>query len=167
LTTSQRGPGRPREFNQHSLIFYVHCKLVEAHLTGRLGRTPTDTDVLKWIIERGGHRQFVAGDREQIKKAQNVKRAPKQITSLRFENGLVVAKKNRNLKTLQNLYSGAKRQAKDDPGFRELAQEMLAQYGVGGPPIKDTTEYASGWRPPSQPITWQLIGKDNLQFVCI
>ena len=151
MTTSQRGPGRPRESNQHSLIFYVHCKLVEAHLTGRLGRTPTDTDVLKWIIERGGHRQFVAGDREQIKEAQTTRGAHKRLTSLKYENGAVVAKKAINPKTLHNSYSLAKRQAKGDPVFLELAQEMLAQYGVGESPIKDTTEYASGWRPPLSP----------------
>ncbi len=147
MPASQRRPGRPREFNQHRLHFFVYCKLVEADLTRNLGRTPTNTAVLKWIIENGGYRQFVAGDREQIEQAQKVKRAPKH----HFENGLVAAKKMSTLKTLQNAYSQAKRQAKKEPGFLELAQEILAQWGVGEPPIKDNTEYASGWRPPLSP----------------
>jgi hypothetical protein len=147
MPVSQRRPGRPREFNQHRLHFFVYCKLVEADLTMNFDRTPTDTEVLKRIIERGGHRQFVAGDRQKIGKAKNVKRAPKH----HFENGLVTAKTVNTLKTLQNNYSLANRAAKEEPGFLELAQEMLAQYGVGEPAVKDTTDYAVDWRPPLSP----------------
>lgn len=149
MPLSQRRPGRPpTRSNQRDLHFFVHCKRVEAYLAAKTGRAPTDTQVLKEIIKNGGHRQFVAGDREQIRKTKIVRRSPKHY----LDNDLVSATKIITLKTLQNSYSLAKRRVETDPAFREMAQELLAQFGVGEPPVKDTTEYAVGWRPRLGPL---------------
>lgn len=73
MPLSQRRPGRPTESGQRNLHFFVHCKLVEASLAAKIGRTPTGTEVLKEIIKHGGRRRLVAGDRQQIKKTKTLR----------------------------------------------------------------------------------------------
>lgn len=144
---NKKSPGRPRAFDQHKLHFFVFVARVRAELTASLGKPLSDLAVLNSIIEAGGHRYWVAADRDQLGAAQSnlewMDRNPR-IAKLRIGDFGTRAHERKHLKTLCNFYDRCKQEAIRDPTFIPFANQILAEYGLADRP---EPVGGAGWRP--------------------
>ncbi len=133
--------GRPPSNDQNKLEFFVYFRRLEHDLI-LAGHEPTETEMFELVAANGGYELLVAGDWQEIQKAQKNPKVCPQVARMRRGTRCVRDKTTTDLKTMRNFSAICEQEAKNDPTFVPFAEMLL-----GATQPREIRGHCSGWMP--------------------